>query len=195
MTSVQEQRDSRSAEIVADVKNGLVSASRKPLPIDRAQRRRAGLVDRPFGKGRAHGIEREQHAARDIDDVDRKAGHRQRPSWRVRPAKRSAATINTIVNAISTPDTAAVRTSRSFSMICHMWIGNTSVRASARKSETGTLSNDAMNAMNAPAPIPLPISGNVMRRNVIDGGAPRLSDASTNPGSSCASEAIVVRIT
>ena len=66
-------------------------------------------------------------------------------------------------------------------------MGSTSVRSSARKSDTGTLSNDAMNARNAPAPIPRPISGSVMRRNVVSRVAPRLVDASSSAWSSCAS--------
>ena len=40
------------------------------------------------------------------------------------------------------------------SIMPHMRIGSISVRASRRKSDTGTLSNDDMNAMKAPASTP-----------------------------------------
>ena len=46
-----------------------------------------------------------------------------------------------------------------------MRIGSMSVRASRRNSDTGTLSNDDMNAMKPPARMPGRISGSVMRRN------------------------------
>src|ERR1700732_3820750 len=52
-----------------------------------------------------------------------------------------------------------------------------------------------MKARNAPAAMPRPISGNVTRRKVKNGPAPRLSEASSKAGSSCARLAIVVRST
>ena len=45
-------------------------------------------------------------------------------------------------------------------------LGSMSVRAVDRKSETGTLSIEAMKARNAPAKIPGAISGRVTRRSV-----------------------------
>ena len=74
-------------------------------------------------------------------------------------------------------------------------VGSISVRSSARNSDTGTLSNEAMKARKAPAPIPRPISGSVTRRNVMRRLAPRLADASNNAASSWTSAAIVVRRT
>ena len=72
----------------------------------------------------------------------------------------------TMVMAIMTPETAAIVTSSLPSRSCHMRIGSMSVRASRRNSETGTLSNDDMKAMNAPAIMPGAIRGSVIRRSV-----------------------------
>ena len=85
--------------------------------------------------------------------------------WRVMPATRSITTMRTSVAAISTPETAAARTSRLDSMMCHMRIGSTSLRASDRNSYTATLSNEYMKPMKAPASTPRAISGSVMVRN------------------------------
>ena len=47
-----------------------------------------------------------------------------------------------------------------------MRIGSMSVDASRRNSDTGTLSNEDMKVMKAPAAMPGAISGNVTRRKV-----------------------------
>src|SRR5690348_14398103 len=197
------KREACARIVVGDVKHGFIRAGLQPMGPERRVleralcRQRARRDQPPHLAGR---VQLDAHAlrddpARDIDDVDRHAGHRYFASCRDRPAKRSARTISTIVAITIKPDTAAVRTSRLVSICCHRWIGSTSVRSSARKSDTGTLSNDAMNARNAPAPTPRPISGSVTRRNVVQCVAPRLADASSSAESSCTSAAIVVRST
>src|SRR5689334_6145616 len=197
------KREACARIVVGDVEHGFVRAGLQPMGPERRVleralcRQRARSDQPPHLAGR---VQLDAHAlrddpARDVDDVDRHAGHRYFASCRDRPAKRSARTISTIVAMTIKPDIAAVRTSRLVSICCHRWIGSTSVRSSARKSDTGTLSNDAMNARNAPAAMPRPMSGSVTRRNVMARPAPRLADASKSPGSTCASAAIVVRST
>ncbi|MGF6935850.1 glycogen/starch/alpha-glucan phosphorylase-like protein [Paraburkholderia sp. UCT70] len=58
-------------------------------------------------------------------------------------------------------------------MMCHRWIGNTSERASERNSDSATLSNELMNAMNAPDAMPGTSTGNTTSRNVNQPLAPR----------------------
>jgi hypothetical protein len=103
--------------------------------------------------------------------------------------------IRTSVTTMITPDIAAIVTSSRPSRSCHMRMGSMSVLASRRNSDTGTLSKDDMKAMNAPASTPGRMIGNVTRRNVRQRVAPRLAELSSNAGSSCASAAIVVRMT
>ena len=109
------------------------------------------------------------------------------------PATRSITTIITSVAAISTPDTAAARTSRLDSMMCHMRIGSTSLRASERNSDTATLSNEYMKPMNAPAAMPREISGSVTVRNTYSGEAPSECALSSRLASICIRLADVVR--
>ena len=75
-------------------------------------------------------------------------------------------TTSRAVVKMSTPDTAAVRTSSVVSSMLHIRIGSTSVSGPARNSETDTLSSEAMKAMKAPARMPGRITGRVTRRNV-----------------------------
>ena len=96
---------------------------------------------------------------------------------------------------MSTPETAATRTSCVLSIIPHMRIGSMSVRAVERKSGTGTLSTEAVKARKAPAPMPGAISGRVIRRKLWRRDAPRLAEAARRAGSSCDSEAPTVRST
>lgn len=60
--------------------------------------------------------------------------------------------------------------------------GRTVVRASARKSDTDTLSSDWMKTRNAPARMPGINSGRVTRRSVMNQLAPIVVDASASEG-------------
>jgi hypothetical protein len=68
-------------------------------------------------------------------------------------------------------------------------IGSTSVRASARNSETGMASNEERNATKHPAATPRMMSGRVMRPNVYDALAPGIAELSRNETLSCCTEA------
>src|SRR5262249_24101546 len=114
---------------------------------------------------------------------------------RFSPPSRSARTRPASVVMTIKPETAATRTSRLPSRMAHNLIGNTSVRASARNSDTGTLSNEDRNATKQLAKMPRWIRGNVMRRNVYQRLAPRLREQFTSCGSSCCSDAPTMRIT
>ena len=64
-----------------------------------------------------------------------------------------------------------------------------------RNSETGTLSNEDIKEMNAPAMTPGRIRGNTIRRKVYQRLAPRMAELSSRVGSSWASAATVLRTT
>ena len=67
---------------------------------------------------------------------------------------------------ISTPETAATRTSKVDSIIPQSRIGNMSLLGPDKNRETGTLSTEAINAIKVPAAIPGKITGKVIRLKV-----------------------------
>jgi hypothetical protein len=92
-------------------------------------------------------------------------------------------------------DSAAIVTSSLPSKSCHILIGSISVRASRKNNDTGTLSNEDINAINAPAMTPGRIKGRVTKRKLYQRLAPKLAELSSNAGSICVSAADVVRMT